>query len=438
MKEKLFVYHTNFLKLQEEIKSIDKQSKERIHLLNDKIQLLQDANKYLEESATIAETKLNEYLFQSNLASDEKSKAERAAELAANIAVLNRKCLYFETQESDFRLEIKNLRNDLLTAENSLQQKSSEMHVMEINLKTKLMIAENELKAKVDAAVFLEIQKNMDHLDLKYKKLLQELNQICSENSLQLKVLTESNQSLKKEKEELQEKLKIAIAKIHHESLRENADAAAKKLAETEVNEIAERQRANHVQNLYELVKEQLEKSEDRFREFETYNKEIMHKNLVLQENLKDLQNQVLNYVDPSTFKDIQAKYSDALKENETLSVINEKLKTDVKVLNSKLEACTLWSSSNEYEFLSLKHQIVDLQAASDDKTVIARLSRDVVNARLSENKMEQKVHNVLQELEEFKSRCVETENLLQVEKEKGAETHLQFEKRKEYVYLKQ
>lgn len=423
MKDKLIVYHSNYIKLQEEIKTIDKQAKEKIHLLNEKVQSLQDANKILEESTTIAETKLNEYLFQSNMASDEKVK--RAAELAANIAVLNRKCLYFETQESDLNLEINNLRNELLTAENNLQQKSSELHIMENTHKTKLAIAENELKSKIDATTFLELQKNMDDLDLKYKKLLHEMNHVCSENSLELKLLTESNQSLQKEKQELQEKLKIAIAKIHHENV------VAKKLAETEVNEITERQRANHIQNLYELVKEQLQKSEDRFREFETYNKEIMHKNLILQENLKDLQNQVLNYVDPSTFKEIQTNYLNALKENETLSTINEQLKSDVKVLNSKLEAYTLWSSSKEYEFLNLKHQIVDLQAASDDKTVIARLSRDVVNARLSENKMEQKVRSVLEELEELKSKCVESENLLQIERERSTEIRTEFEMKK-------
>lgn len=367
-------------------------------------------------------------MLQLNLTSDEK--AQHAIELAVNVAILNRKCLYFEKQESDLKQELNNLQNDLLTAENNFQQKSSELSAIEKQLKIKLTIAENELCGKVDAAALQELQKDLDDLDLKYKKLLREFNHLCSENTLEVKILNETTETLKKEKHELEEKLKIAMTRIYNQESNEDVNLIAKKLAETEVNEITERQRANHVQNLYELVKEQLQKSEDRFKEFEEYNKEIMHKNLLLQEGLKDLQNQVLNYVDSFTFKDLQTKYSGVLKENETLSLENEKLKEAAEMLNSKLESFKLWSSSQDYELLSLKHQIVDLQAATDDKTVIARLSSDVVNARLAENKMEQKVKILMQKLEECRNKCTRNEDLLKQEKEIGAKLKAQFEQK--------
>lgn len=326
--------------------------------------------------------------------------------------------------------QINFLKENVLTTENVLQQKSSDLSTTEKVLKVKLAVAENELKTKVDGATFQEIEKVYDELNMKYKKLLRDFEHVCSENSLEIKVLTETSNYLREEKQELQEQLKTALSKLHGGSSEETDDTLAKKLAETEVNEITERQRANHIQNLYELVKEQLQKSEDRFREFETYNKEIMHKNLLLQESLKDVQNKITNGVDISCFKEVQVKYSAVLKENETLLTENEKLKGDVKVLNSTLKNYKHWSTSQEYEFLCLKHQIVDLQAATDDKTVIARLSSDVVNARLAESKMEQKVNNLIEELGECKRKSGENEKLLEEERQRITELRSEFEGR--------
>lgn len=421
------MYQTSFAQLREEIENINKQSKEQLGYLKGKIETLENKNNSLEEAAIIAESKLQEYIIQSNLKDDEKAKIQHSIDLATNLAVLNRKCLFFEKQESDLRNEINSLRNNVLSAENNFHQKCSEMSILEKTLTSKLRIAENELRTKIDNSILQETQKHLDELTVKYKSLLQNLDNICSENSLENKILKETANSLNKEKEELQQKLKLALIKTH-EGI--NEDALAKKLAEMEVNEITERQRANHIQNLYELVKEQLQKSEDRFREFEGYNKEIMHKNLLLQESLKDLQNQVENYVDPITFEQLQMQYTNVLKENESLSVENEKIKENLKIANTNLETYKHWSSLQEYEFLCLKHEIVDLQAATDDKTVIARLSSDVVNARLSESKMEQRVKSLCEELEELKRKHAESDKILQEEKQKTIEGRSEFEKR--------
>lgn len=430
MKQKINSYKSDFIQLKQDIDSLTLNSQEQLQLLNQKMQSLEDDNKSLQEAASISEAKLKECIVQLNLSSDEKARAEHAIELAVNIAVLNRKCLFFEKQESSLREEVNNLRNNLLTAENDLKHKSSEMSAMEKQLRSKLIIAENELKGKVDAAVFEETQQALDKLDVKYKMLLQDFNHLSSENSLEVEILNKTAQAFKKDKQELQQQLAAALMKFHIESSSENADELTKKLAETEVNEITERQRADHINNLYELVKEQLQKSEDRFKEFEAYNKEILHKNLLLQESLKEFQDRVLNYVDLPTFKNIQTDYLVTLKENEALSVENEKLKGDVKLLTSNLRSHKLWSNSQEYEFLSLKHQIVDLQATTDDKTVIARLSTDVVNARLSESRLEQIVKGLAEDLEELQSRYNKNEKCLLEEKQRHTEVKEEYEKK--------
>lgn len=410
-----------FAKLQEELEA----TKEEIATLKQNLATLEEQKKTLEETAAVSEAKLQEYLTQSNLSGDELAKTQHNIQLAASVALMNRKCLYYEKQESIYREELCNFKNDLLTAESNLKDKSAEMSVKITTLQTKLMAAENELKGKVDGLAFQRLQKSSDELKVKYSKLLQDFENICSENSLELKILNETTQSLKKEKQELKEKLSIALTKTCTAD-----DAVAKKLAETEVNEITERQRANHVNNLYELVKEQLQKSEERFKEFEAYNKEIMHRNLILQENFKDMQDRVLTYVDLETFKQVQSKCSALIEQNGNVTQENETLKESVKALKAKLETHQMWSASQEYELLSLKHQIVDLQAAGDDKTVIARLSTDVVNARLAENRLEQKINNVSEIVKELEKKCEKNESLLEGEKERKLQMAAEFEKR--------
>lgn len=69
------------------------------------------------------------------------------------------------------------------------------------------------------------------------------------------------------------------------------------------VREISEKHRADHTNNLYELVKEQLKKSEEKFVEFSKYGDGLLQKNLVLQERVAGLEDQLTLWVDPDLFK---------------------------------------------------------------------------------------------------------------------------------------
>lgn len=147
-----------------------------------------------------------------------------------------------------------------------------------------------------------------------------------------------SKQMTEEEKEELKEKLNECLSKLKindaSETTEENTQTLSKKLSECEVNLIGERQRANHINNLYELVKEQLNKSEERFREYETHTKEIMHKNLELQGQLKEAEDKLCGFVDVEVYNASKEEYRKVMERENELTMMIGKLQEEKNVRN--------------------------------------------------------------------------------------------------------
>lgn len=424
MKDKLKFYkkefdniHIQFLSIVENILS-EKKSLRSI------TRPIKQTNKILANYAEMDnETGQDEIIVESNVTEEPNIQPQQFAELLANINVLNRKCMYLEHQENNQDLAIKQLKVVVLKIKREFQEKIYKMSRKEKYLLNKLEICENKCKTHVNATILYETQKKLDDVCFKYRQLLEEVEKIMEKKSTgEINVLNESIKLLQNEKNELVDKLDDTVAKLYLNPDNPNTETLARKLAESEVNTIIERQRANHANNLYELVKEQLSKSEERFNDLEIQNKEVLKKNLILQENFKDIQDRILNNIDISVFTDLQKKCSTLLKENAELSNKNKKLVTDVKHLNEIIQTQAVWLQSQEYTYSNLKHQLIDLQATTDEKTVIARLSSDILHARLAQTNCEKKVTDLLQENEELEDRCEILENLLFQEKEKYKE----------------
>lgn len=387
-----------------------------------KILDLEKQNTILIESVEVSEAKLKEYVFQTNLNESSDSKIHHSAQLAANIVVLNRKCVYLDGENKNLEKVIKQFKIKLSNTKNASSRRLCKMSRRSNFLANKLSITENICKTHVDATVLQETQEKFDNVSLKYRLLQQEYQNVSNKDNLSINILNESVKLLQNEKAELLQKLTTEMKKFYLKDGDENAEILASKLAETEIKEITERQRANHINNLYELVKEQLKKSEERFEELEVHNKEIIQKNIILQQKLNELQDQIINNVDIHVFKEIQEKCTNLLKENGELTSKNEKLIENVKVSNETIETQKLLMHSQEYECLSLKHQLVDLQAVSEDKAIIARVSSDLLQARLSEATTEKRIDDLLEENQELEQRCELFENLLCEEIEKSKE----------------
>lgn len=304
------------------------------------------------------------------------------------------------------------MKNDFRTSEIYYKKDIDDLMLKTNNLTTNLKIANNTIEMSVKPEIYNETKTNLDNLTIKYRELIENVKELNENKETELRLLHETNKLLENEKNELKNKLIEVLKKLHSENLVQSSDEKiiklSKKLSESEVNEISERQRANHTNNLYELVKEQLQKSEERIKEFSKYNEEILHKNLLLQEQLKNVESKLCDSIDINLYRKLQNENNKLLTENGKLqTIINEqetKLNINVELENVQYQ----WNFSKEQELLNLKHQIVDLIADCDDKMQIALLHSDILNYRKLENEQKRKIENISKEFEKYKNQYSE------------------------------
>ncbi|KAI4458205.1 centrosomal protein [Holotrichia oblita] len=375
----------------------------------------------LTEKVDILENKLKEISKYVDKGRDEQAKLKQVSEMSGTIIILNRKALYLENENKKLISELKAVKQDLLDAEIAVKKKINDLKIENNSLSKNIEVLKNNVSNTINLSEHKKLLNDFDNLTLKHRSLLNNVTEICTQNNNEAILMKGSIDLLKNEKEELYSKLKDVISKLNtFEVATYEVDKAietlSKKLSQIEVNEITERQRANHMTNLYELVKEQLRKSEERYKEFENYNKDLMYRNLSFQECLKEFQDKVINEIDFSDYSAIQSKCGKLLEDNANLAQDIERLQGQLEAVQRLVNTQKLWSSSQEYEFLSLKHQILDLQASTDDKAVISRLSSDVVHARLQEADVQKKIDNILDQYKKLEEEYYEYKNSSETE----------------------
>ncbi|XP_031338487.1 centrosomal protein of 290 kDa isoform X2 [Photinus pyralis] len=371
----------------------------------------------LEENVAVLEAKLQEF---SNMQEDEYEKVKRFAEISANMVKLNRKCVFLENEETRLSSENKELKANLANAELVSTNVISKLTKEKNDLNAKLDILDTSIDGRVDRQILNNLQTNFDNLTIKYRASLENVEIIKRKGDQNTIFLNESIKHLEKHNVELQAQLlKTSISAHIQESISVSNDlqTLSAKLAQVEINEIEERQRANHMTSLYGLVKEQLQKSDERIQEHEKHREELVRNNLALQENLVTLENNLITYVDLQTLTELEQKKVTIERDLRRLQTENENLKSELKALHKSAQAHTNERAIETMELLNLKHQLLDLQSNSDEKALIARLSSDVVLARLSETECHKKLQELDNELLECQSNYDMCQSILQQEK---------------------
>ncbi|KAK4881329.1 hypothetical protein RN001_004648 [Aquatica leii] len=414
--QKLEEYKTSFYISEQQIKILYKEYIEQKQFWKDKEQDYSKCIESLQDDVAILNSKLIEF---TNINEEEYKKIEKIAELSSNVVKLNRKCVYLENEELRLSSEVKKLKTFLATAEHNVLEKISKYKNEFDKMQVHISNLENKLELSVSSVALINVQNRLDKLTIKYRQTLQEVQILKFMYDKDTVLLHETVKSLENHKINLQQQLLKATVDLHaHEatSISNGAENISKKLAQTEISEIAEKQRANHMTNLYSLVKEQLQKSENRLQEQEKMNKEILGKNLVLQETIKTLEDQIINYIAPEIFTELKEKCITLEQKQQKLTIDNNKLKNDLALLRKSQS--TDEQVNENFEVLNLKHQILDLQSTSDDKALIARLSSEVVYARLAETDAQNKIEDLSNELSKYQhdydvsKKCLEEEKL--------------------------
>ena len=108
---------------------------------------------------------------------------------------------------------------------------------------------------------------------------------------------------------------------------------------------------------------------------------------LIAQETEGDLRNQLTSSL-PQASKAILEKTITQLKKSEAkLLIDNSHLKEVAEVARQQAIAMEMVQKSDDLEVRSLRHQLLDLQSGSDDRTTVGRLHHQLLALQVSEAK---------------------------------------------------
>ncbi|XP_030746954.1 uncharacterized protein LOC115875598 [Sitophilus oryzae] len=274
-------------------------------------------------------------------------------------------------------------------------------------LRIKLKGKDLEKFTFVDQKLFKQTEKSLDECLVKYRKLLRDVEDLQNETSLELSVLTRNEEDLRKENIELKERYQNLSCQLQDIIKTKELSLLTEKIGIAEMQAVKEKNRADHMNNLYDLVKEQLRKSEEKLVEFSKQAEGLAQKNLALQAQIRESQSEVVFNEILERFQELKLEFENSTKEQE-----KEVLTEDKETFESDIQK---WDNQKHQQLLELKHQIIDLTASSDDKYQIQRLHYDLGRYKSSERDWSIKINRLEEELNLWKNKFVEISS--QIEK---------------------
>ena len=266
----------------------------------------------------------------------------------------------------------------------------------------KIESLQKSIEDSVPVASLENANRQYNEITAKYRDLLQKQQSqslhVKNMEDLQLQV-----QAYRDEKEVYQKELTVSKEKILSlesivSSLGRNGPKEAdseivklsKQIATLEVKELNERQKNDYVNNKNQLLTGQLNNLETRYTELEEKFEMISNVNLELQKVERDLRDQILTSIPKDEYELLNSKYQDLLEKELKSQMEISKCKEISDISQIQLASLELKKGNSLHELEALKHQILDLQAQSDEKALIGRLHQQLLSLQLNEKEYNQ------------------------------------------------
>ncbi|XP_069705746.1 centrosomal protein of 290 kDa isoform X2 [Periplaneta americana] len=353
--------------------------------------------------------------------------AKRMALNMSNMKVLGRKCKALQNLENYLRKENSKLKDDMGSIECAVTQRIGELQRHKEMSTFRISALQSMLEDSVPLTTLEAANKQFSELTSKYRDLLQKEQSLVCESQLAARLEGEM-EVLQKDKEELQNALQAAREKVHSLEVLMTAlnqdtvtqdthdnqiSMLSKKLATIELKELNERQRADHADKMYNILKGQLAQLEERNAEVESQNSTVIQQNLELQQVERDLKENLLTFVSRNELQDVQEKLRKSEQERIELKLEKDKLLEIRDIAEEQVRNLELWKLSQEYQLDYMRRQILELQSTSDERSVIAKLNHELLSSRLSESSAHKKMQQLQNEISKVRSHNLRQETKL-------------------------
>ncbi|KAM6425160.1 centrosomal protein of 290 kDa [Rhynochetos jubatus] len=327
--------------------------------------------------------------------------------LRVNERSLIRKYTTSLDMERHLRKANEKLKGEITHMESAVLEKIGNLQRFKEMARFKIAALQKALDSSVPLSELEQANKQYNALTAKYREMLQKDN-LLIQRTTEMEETEHENESLKAQINSLSKELEITKEKLHtveqawEQTTKPGGDNAmdkatkattnseilsiSKKITMLEMKELNERQRAEHSQRMYEHLRNTLKQTEERNFELETKFAEITKFNLEAQKVEQELRDELSKSVSKEVSDADRRHIVDLEKREMELKTEVSKLKELSDVAKMQVEALEARQQYRDKEVESLRMQILDYQAQSDEKAVIAKLHQHIIALQGSES----------------------------------------------------
>ncbi|XP_023227646.1 centrosomal protein of 290 kDa-like isoform X4 [Centruroides sculpturatus] len=425
----------------EELEKVEKQlplNKQQIALLYK--QFLEEKSQYeaekqkwmqekkeLEERNEIDQIKLEEFQhLMDTLSQDESEIKCRLAEivrqittLRVNETTLSRKVNILQDIETEIKKENIKLKQEHDNIEIAASKKIGSLQRFKDLAKYKIKALISALEESVPLEEVEKVNKQYMELAIKYNNMLEKELSMSNMEKEQMQMIN----NWENENKTLLDILKNERKKVHlleetikknlgENSLRENSEnsdlnSLSDQLATLEIKELNERQKADHLQQLYEQQKQLIQRLEDR-------NDELNNKvSKLMQESLDKvvMNGKLIEITDMNDSENDKKKLKELEQSKMKLQIEISKLKEIAEVAHHQLKSIQRYKISQNEELKILQKQFFDLQCSSDEKMALGKLYRQILQLQLNEASIIDQLETSKKKIMKVEAECLQLMN---------------------------
>ncbi|XP_067855409.1 centrosomal protein of 290 kDa isoform X2 [Heptranchias perlo] len=345
--------------------------------------------------------------------------------LRVNENSLTRRYTTLLEMEQHLRKENNKLKNEIIAMEAAVGERIGYLQRFKDMAAFKIAALQKALDESTPLSDLERANKQYNELTAKYRDLLQKDN-LLVQKTTNLEHLEGENTVLHEQINALNKELEITKEKLHTlEQAWEQMDklggptaldkatkaitnceivSISKKITMLEMKELNERQRAEHAQKMYEHVRNTLKQVEERNSELETKFSEVTKINLEAQKVEQSLRDELASSVSEAVSNADRRRITHLEKNESELKVEVSKLRDVSDVAKMQVTALEARQQSREKEVEALRKQVLDYQAQSDEKALIATLHQHIVALQVSEATAVSKLEAVTSKLQKMEA----------------------------------
>nr|XP_021383701.1 centrosomal protein of 290 kDa isoform X2 [Lonchura striata domestica] len=320
--------------------------------------------------------------------------------LRVNEKSLTRQCTTLLEMEQHLRKENDKLKGEITHMETAVTGKIGNLQRFKEMACFKIAALQKVLDGSVPLSELEVANKQYNALTAKYREMLQKDN-LLVQRTTNMEHMQHENESLKAQIASLNKELEITKEKLHtveqaweqitklgDDNAMDKATKAitnseilsiSKKITMLEMKELNERQRAEHSQQMYEHLRNTVKQIEERNFELETKFAELTKINLEAQKVEQELRDELSKSVSKAISDADRRQIMDLERREMELKIEVSKLRELSDVAQTQVEALEARQQYRDKEVEYLRMQILDYQAQSDEKAIIAKLHQDIV-----------------------------------------------------------